>query len=44
MNEKQRVKDAIKFNETDKIPWQINYTNETARKVMEAYKLKKTKI
>ena len=43
MDEKQRIKDAIKFNETDKIPWQINYTNGIARKVMEDHKLKENK-
>jgi len=35
MNEKQRIKDCIEFRKTDLVPWQIDCTSETARRVME---------
>jgi uroporphyrinogen decarboxylase len=36
MNEKQRVKAHIHFQDTDRIPWQIGYTSELGAKLMEA--------
>lgn len=41
MNEKQRVKNCIQFKQTDKIPWQINYTTELAEKIMKPLKIGK---
>ncbi len=39
INEKQRIKDCINFNNTDKIPWQIGYTSELGKKIMKALKI-----
>ncbi len=41
MNEKERIKKCIKFDEVDKIPWQINYTTEIADKILESLKIDK---
>ncbi len=41
MNEKQRIKDCIHFNEVDKVPWQIDYTTEIARMLMDKLNLQK---
>jgi len=41
MNEKERVKRCINFNEIDKIPWQINYTTEIADKIMRSENIEK---
>lgn len=35
MNEKQRVKDCIAFKQTDKVPWQINYTSQIGSRLMQ---------
>ena len=35
MDEKQRVKNCIHFGETDRIPWQINFTSELGLKLMD---------
>ncbi len=39
MNEKQRIKQYIYFEHTDKIPWQINYTTEIGKRLMDAFDL-----
>jgi uroporphyrinogen decarboxylase len=36
MTEKERVKRCIRFEKTDLQPWQINFTTELARKVIDA--------
>jgi uroporphyrinogen decarboxylase len=36
MTEKERVKRCIRFEKTDLQPWQINFTTELARKVVDA--------
>ncbi|UCF57586.1 MAG: hypothetical protein JSW15_03725 [Deltaproteobacteria bacterium] len=41
MNEKQRVKDCIRFEQTDAIPWQIDCTTELAEKVMKSLNIDK---
>ena len=40
MNEKQRIKNCIQFRETDRVPWQINYTTESAGKIINSLKFK----
>lgn len=35
MNEKQRIKACIAFQETDTIPWQINYTSQIGARLMQ---------
>lgn len=39
MDEKTRIKETIKYKKTDKIPWQINYTYEMGKKLLEYLKL-----
>jgi hypothetical protein len=37
MNERSRVKNAVRHQETDKIPWQIQLTSPARAKVAEYY-------
>ena len=41
MSEKERIKKCIRFGVLDKIPWQINYTIESADKILESLKIDK---
>src|SRR4030065_1244306 len=43
MDEKTRIKECIRFKETDKIPWQINFTYVTAENLINYLNLKTKK-
>ncbi len=42
MNEKQRIKNCIRYKELDIVPWQIDYTSEIAKQTMKELDLHKT--
>ncbi|MHA1395994.1 MAG: uroporphyrinogen decarboxylase family protein [Promethearchaeota archaeon] len=43
MDERQRIKNCIHFEDVDKIPWQINYTSEIAKIIMRDLNIKEPK-
>jgi len=44
MDEKTRIRDTIKYKKTDKIPWQIDYTDEMGKKLLEHLELQESRF